>query len=224
MEHGAKWVVLIGIKFLISLFWNFLSLSAWVGSMSIGIMFLLGPLSTYLCEKFGCRLVSFAGATFCAVSLFVSSLTNQLNHMFFTYGMAWGIGTAFCYFPTLIILVPYFDRRLALVNGIVSSGSGFGTLVLSPFLQWFTHKFGLTFTFYLLAGLHVTVALASLAYRPLQPYYKEMQEKHQKEVLDADTTKDSSKSLLREGAYIVWCLGLSVFMIGYFVPFVHLVS
>lgn len=31
-------------------------------------------------------------------------------------------------------------------------------------------------------------------------------------------------SVLKNKAFLVWCVALGVFMIGYFVPFVHLVS
>ena len=69
-----------------------------------------------------------------------SAYASTLKLMYLSFGVTWGLGTSFCYFPTLIILVPYFNKRLALVNGIVASGSGVGTLVLSPFIQWFAGK------------------------------------------------------------------------------------
>ena len=160
----------------------------------------------------------------------------------------------------MIVLVPYFEKRLPLVTGIVSSGSGFGTLVLSPFIQWFAHQHGVKNAFLMLASLHGIVFFAGLVYRPVGKKYKLRQEvkytdnnfeeekddvalsSHSDECQTEDLrclkpiekkTKIRKKNkcenseigtLFRNKAYVAWCFGLSVFILGYFVPFVHLVS
>ena len=234
------------------------------------MMFILGPITTSLCQKFGCRTVSIIGGFLCSLGMFASAYASSLEVMYVTFGFTWGLGTSFCYFPTLIILVPYFDKKLALVNGIVSSGSGIGTLILSPFLSFFADAYGIKNMFFMLSALHGIVFFASFVYRPISDDYKQLQGLHVKEkqvkeetiperqytqetLLSINSRNDihenvkynNSKnsqevenekervkklqhlvlySLFQDKAFIAWCLGLSVFMLGYFVPFVHLVS
>lgn len=237
------------------------------------MMFLLGPVATALCQRFGCRKIAVFGGFLCCIGMGFSAHASSLQMMYVTFGLTWGLGTSFCYFPTLIILVPYFNEKLALVNGIVSAGAGVGTLILSPTIQWFATEYGVKNMFYGLAGLHSLVLFSAFLYRPLSDKYKLRQgievkvkaegpdkipqRQYTKETLlsrdsraqldrrrrsyeidNADLeeieeeevqshfqeTMTVLSELFRDRAFLAWCLGLSVFMLGYFVPFVHLVS
>ena len=235
------------------------------------MMFLLGPVTTALCEKFGCRVIAVTGGLFCMVGMVASAYAPTLKIMYLSFGMTWGLGTSFCYFPTLIILVPYFNKRLALVNGIVSAGSGVGTLALSPFIKWFAKLYGAKNMFYMLGALHGLVFLAGFMYRPINAIYRERQDQKNRDleaaceeeqkleelekqcynqvivgdsgtivyqdkqkIIDCFPTgkktrlkklrKSALLSLFKDKAFIAWCFGLSVFILGYFVPFVHIVS
>lgn len=235
------------------------------------MMFLLGPVVTALCQRFGCRKIAIFGGFLCCLGMGFSAHASSLKIMYLTFGVTWGLGTSFCYFPTLIILVPYFNKRLALANGLVSAGSGLGTLALSPLIQWFARAYGVKNMFYGLAVLHSFVLCFAFFYRPLSDKYKvrqgiEVKEKpiekdntpqrqYTKETLLSrdsrprldrrlmeDTVEDQPEEfedeikssyqstklllleLLKDRAYVAWCFGLSMFILGYFVPFVHLVS
>ena len=162
------------------------------------------------------------------------------------------------------------NELTALVNGIVSAGSGVGTAVLSSFVQWFAKLYGAKNMFYILGALHGLVLLAGFMYCPINAKYRERQdlenrdlegaceEKQKLEELeeqchnqvvveDSGTivyrdkqnnidcvpngkktrlkiTKSELLSLFKDKAFIAWCFGLSVFILGYFVPFAHIVS
>ena len=209
-------------------------------------MFILGPLTTSLCQRFGCRIVSVLGGLLCMLGMILSAYAKTLTVMYFSFGITWGLGTSLCYFPTMIILVPYFSKRLSLANGIVGAGSGVGTLVLSPCIQWFARSYGIENTFFMLAALHSVVFFAGFVYRPISNEYKNKQSTDVLEetispqlsidsrtaiITELDKQQKTVKislytdiiSLLLDKAFISWCVGLSVFILGYFVPFVHLV-
>ncbi|XP_047130502.1 monocarboxylate transporter 14 isoform X1 [Hydra vulgaris] len=231
--------------------------TGFVSSISVGMMFILGPFTTSLCQKFTCRRVSVLGGFLCILGMIASAYANTLELMYISFGVVWGLGTSFCYFPAMIVLVPYFDKRLPLVTGIVSSGSGFGTLVLSPFIQWFSHQYGVKNAFLMLAGLHGLVFFAGFVYKPVAKKYK-FRQKNKNICIDSEDDnkvstlhensfqadekrcltpiknkiKISKKrnflnsdvfSLFKNKSYLAWCFGLSIFILGYFVPFVHLV-
>ena len=98
------------------------STTAWVGSVSVGVMYLFGPITSGLGERFGCKVVAFLGGFLCILGLLLTSYATDLPKLYVTYGILWGIGSSFCYFPTLTAPGEYFCHRLSLVNGIVTAG------------------------------------------------------------------------------------------------------
>lgn len=96
--------------------------TAWVGSVSVGVMYLFGPITSGLSERFGCKIVAFLGGFLCILGLLLTSYATDLPKLYVTYGILWGIGSSFCYFPTLTAPGEYFCHRLSLVNGIVTAG------------------------------------------------------------------------------------------------------
>ena len=101
---------------------NSLSSSAWVGSVSVGVMYVFGPITSGLSERLGCRVVALLGGLLCFLGMLMTSFVSDLTKLYVTYGVLWGIGTSFCYFPTLTAPGEYFCKRLSLVNGIVTAG------------------------------------------------------------------------------------------------------
>ena len=93
-----------------------------MGSVSVGVMYLFGPITSGLSERFGCRLVAFLGGLLCFLGMLLTSFVSDLAKLYVTYGVLWGIGSSFCYFPTLTAPGEYFCHRLSLVNGIVTAG------------------------------------------------------------------------------------------------------
>lgn len=98
---------------------------AWVGSVSVGVMYLFGPITSGLSERYGCKVVAFLGGLLCFLGLLLTSFVSDLSKLYMTYGVLWGIGSSFCYFPTLTAPGEYFCQRLSLVNGIVTAGKSF---------------------------------------------------------------------------------------------------
>ena len=191
-----------------SLLWT-----AWVGSLATGIMFLFGPLTTSMCEAFGCRVVTLCGGVTCVVGLVLSSFATSLTLLYVTYGLIFGIGTSLCFFSTLVVLSKYFKDRLALVNGLAAAGSGVGTIVMGPTLQTFLQRLGVSNTFLIVAGIFGVIILCGACFRPVKAKYRVAVPRSQ----FFDWTIFSNK------AYLVWTLALALFQLGYFVPFVHLV-
>ena len=191
--------------------------AAWVGSLATSIMFLFGPLSTSLCEAFGCRIVTVCGGLVCIAGLFLSSFATSLTVLYVTYGLIFGAGTSLCFFSTLVVLSKYFKNRLALVNGLVAAGSGVGTIVIGPSVQAFFQYLGVSNTFLAMAGIFVSIIICGASFRPVKAKYRV-------EPGGERNTKFFDWSIFANKGYLVWTLSLATFMLGYFVPFVHLVS
>ena len=207
------------LQFLICLFSSLFypDLTAWVGAMAGSLNFLFGPLTSILCDRFGCRRVAFVGAVLSVTGLFLTSLVTRLHYMYITYGLIWGIGSSFSFVPSIVMLGEYFDKRLALANGLGTSGSGVGSLVASPAINYLLRVVGWSNCLRILSGVAAFLVVACFLYKPLK-----------KRRRDRNVTKQCSKlcdvSIWKNRAYLAWVLTVALFQFGYPVPFVHLVS
>ena len=130
-----------------------------------------------------------------------------------------GAGTSLCYFPTIIVLSKYFKRRIAVVNGLVTAGSGVGTLVIGPVAQVLFLRFGVPNTFRIVAGIFAIVILCGATFRPVPAKYlqniRNSEGERKRKLFDW--------SIFKNKGYVIWIASLATFQLGYFVPFVHLV-
>ena len=187
------------------------------------MMFFMGPIAATMSSKYGCRPVSMTGGIIFSLGLVLSSFAPNIYTLYFTYGVMIGFGASLCYFSTIVAVGKYFYRRLSLANGIISSGSGIGSLVMGPVLNNLLKAIGWRNTLRIYSGMMLIVCVNSLLFRPINShidpaYAKNEESKENKKVKLIDL------KIFRNKSYIIWCVSLSVFILGYFVPFVHLVS
>lgn len=197
----------------------FFPLLAWVGAMAGSLNFLCGPLSSILCDRFGCRRVAFLGALLSFTGLFLTSLVTQLHFMYITYGLLWGVGSSFSFVPSIVMLGEYFDNRLALANGLATSGSGVGSLVASPSINYLLRAVGWKNSLRILSGVTVFLGVACCLYRP----YKTTTQRD-RNVMTKRCSQLCDVSIWKSRTYVAWVLTIALFQFGYPVPFVHLVS
>ena len=121
----------------------------------------------------------------------------------------------------IFFFLPIFFRRIGLANGIVTAGSGVGTIAMGPIMQLTVNHLGWANAARVLGGMLSLCTIGSLLYRvPSQT------EKQVDKAEEADNRRPPmfDFSVFKNKAFLVWCISLSAFMMGYFVPFVHLVS
>ena len=114
-------------------------------------------------------------------------------------------------------------RRIGLANGIVTAGSGVGTIAMGPVMQLTVNYLGWANSTRVLAGMLCLCTIGSLLYRVPSQTDKEV-EKGVEETEKPKRPPMFDFSVFKNKAFLVWCIALSAFMMGYFVPFVHLVS
>lgn len=191
--------------------------TSWVGSINYSVMFMTGPLTTSLCERLGCRPVAIIGGLIGALGTLLASFSTDIYKMYLTEGFLFGAGASMCYFPSVIILPQYFAKKLSLANGLVSCGSGVGTMVMGPILNQCMESFGWRFTVRCGSGALFVVSFLSLMYRPMVP------------PIASSTSDDYSQplfdfSVFQNKAYNMLIAALFFFMLAYFIPFVHMTS
>ncbi|XP_044025711.1 monocarboxylate transporter 10 isoform X2 [Siniperca chuatsi] len=195
--------------------------TAWVGSLSMGMIFFCSPIVSVFTDVLGCRVTAVGGAAVGLVGLLASSFVTSLGPMYFTYGIVFACGCSFAYQPSLVILGHYFKKRLGLVNGIVTAGSSIFTITLPFLLSGLLEKVGLQNTMRILCILMVVLMLAGFTYKPLLP-------------VKSTNTHTGSRcppmsqifniNIWKSLGYRIWAFGIPAALYGYFVPYVHLMK
>lgn len=207
-------------------FFNFIS-AAMVGSLTIGTTFLLSPVSGVLTDRIGLKRTTFIGGVLMTSGMMLSSvLYYNIYFLYVTYGLMFGLGAALAYTPTIAILGHYFKRHLGIVSGFVTSGSSIFTVILPKILEKLL-EYGMP-TACIAMGISSTIViLCALIYKPLQlpppPPKRKMGQSslsiakmHLKSLVHVDNFK--------KRRYIIWIISLPIALIGYFVPYAHLVK
>ncbi|KAM7395004.1 hypothetical protein PAMA_006650 [Pampus argenteus] len=195
--------------------------AAWVGSLSMGMIFFCSPIVSIFTNIFGCRVTAVAGGAIGLVGLLASSFVTSMGALYFTYGIVFACGCSLTYQPSLVILGHYFKKRLGLVNGIVTTGSSIFTITLPIVLSNLLEKVGFQNTLRVLAILMFVLMLAGFTYKPLLP------------VSPVQTRAGSrcppmrqifNLNIWKSLGYRIWAFGIPTALYGYFVPYVHLVK
>ena len=195
-------------------------LTAWVGSLGYGFLFVIGPVTTALCEHFGCRVMACAGSVLTTLSLLVTSSAPNISSMYFTFGVLWGTGGSFLFFSGLLILRFYFSRNLSFANSITMTGAGLGTLVFNVMLQELDSKYGWRGGMRVLSVFAALTFLCGCAYIPppmeYLPFERPSLIHRLKGLIDPRPWRDR--------AFTMWVVSLSFILFAYFFPYTYLVS
>ncbi|ORX40302.1 UM00103-like protein [Kockovaella imperatae] len=104
---------------------------AWVGGLCVAVSLSSGPLANYLVGKFGFRTPFLIGAVCVCVGQCCAGIAPNYGVFLVCQGLIFGLGLGLTMIVAQPLLAHWFDRRLALAQGIANAGSGVGALILS---------------------------------------------------------------------------------------------
>lgn len=194
--------------------------------MALGATFLLSPVSGILTDKIGLRSTTFIGGVLMTAGMILSSMfCHNIQLLYLTYGVMFGLGAALAYTPTIAIMGHYFKRYLGVASGFATCGSSLFTVILPPVLTWLLKEYGLPGTFLIMGISSAGVIICSLVYKPLRPPPPPPKRKpgqtcssvfmmHMRSLVHVENFKRKR--------YIIWALSMPIALLGYFVPYVHM--
>ncbi|XP_008324907.1 monocarboxylate transporter 8 [Cynoglossus semilaevis] len=215
---------------------------AWVGALAMGMIFFCSPVASMFTDHFGCRKTAVCGAALAFIGLLTTSFANSLGLRYFTYGILFGCGCSFAFQPSLVILGHYFRRRLGLANGVVTAGASIFSMVLPVLLNNVVGSLGLSRTFQILSLFMLVQALLALTFKPLLPSGGGMgppgMGPDPGELQNQSGAQGTSKCsrivktlrkyfnlrVFHNLTYRLWAFGIATAILGYFVPYVHLIN
>lgn len=130
------------------------------GAVAIGI--------GWLADRYGPKLLMIFCGFMILSGLILSSQVKEMWQLYITYGIIESIGLSGAYVIGTSITTRWFTEHRGLALGIVSTGSGFGTLFIVPGIERIINVYDWSQTFIItgIAGGIITIALALLLHSP----------------------------------------------------------
>ena len=209
-------------------------IAAWVGSVGIALIFVLGPLTSMLVNCLGCRLTAILGGLSGSIGLLLSSFASSIYVIYGTYSVLFGFGGSCIFVSSYVVTSQYFERNRSIATGILASGTGLGVLGMAPVLQGLLDYFDWRKTYRLTAAIYSAVGVLGLTFSPvLVDKGKNTAERENEGLEDLNEEErrrieKSNKwidfSVFKEKVFVVLTLSMSVAFIGHLTPRLHLVG
>ncbi|XP_032872822.1 monocarboxylate transporter 13-like [Amblyraja radiata] len=190
------------------------------------VSMLTGPLGSAFGKRYGARPVVMVGGILASLGMFVASFGQSLLHLYLSIGLLTGLGWALVFTPTMAMISRYFDKRRALATGLAFTGVGIASFFFSPLFRLLIDAYTWRGALRVLSAILLNLCVCAALLRPIRLL----------EDLPAPGLADKASGcwekvtsaldlgLLRQRAFMVYTLALTLMTTGYFVPYVHLVA
>lgn len=136
--------------------------------LSIVLFNFAGPFSSAFVNKYGCRAVTIAGTVIAGISLILSIFAKNVFTLYITIGLGTGFGFGMIYLPAIVSVTMYFDKYRSLATGIAVCGSGFGTVVFAPLINYLIKNYKWQGTVLVVAGIVFFCAVFGAMFKPVK--------------------------------------------------------
>lgn len=127
---------------------------AFIGSLAVASLSLLGIVNARLLRSIGARPMALIGTAFLSLSQILASFTtNNVGGLFVTAGVMMGIGVSLAFMVVSVVPAQYFARKRGTAIGLIYAGGGIGGAVLSLAMEAGVRNLGVEWTFRLLGLL-----------------------------------------------------------------------
>lgn len=152
---------------------------AFIGSLAVASLSLLGIVNARLLRSIGARPMALIGTAFLSLSQILASFTtNNVGGLFVTAGVMMGIGVSLAFMVVSVVPAGYFARKRGTAIGVIYAGGGIGGAVLSLAMEAGVRNLGVEWTFRLL-GLLMAACCTPAAW-----FMKERQSTQRKVLID----------------------------------------
>ncbi|XP_032221637.2 monocarboxylate transporter 3 isoform X1 [Nematostella vectensis] len=161
---GQSYAVLLPV--LVEYFNESKGRTALVGSIAFSLTNLTGVVFVKLSDRFGRRPVAMASWGGCVLSVLVTSFVTDLNQMFVSFGLMYGMFSGGVLNTCLIVIREYFKNQFSNAQSITMTGGGVMLLGMAPSVEALVAWKGWRDTLRILSGLMFVTGLLLLTYEP----------------------------------------------------------
>jgi OFA family oxalate/formate antiporter-like MFS transporter len=163
-------------------------------------------------EKVGPKVSGTTAGLFYGVGILGSGLAVQMESLilfYLCYGVIGGIGLGLGYITPVSTLVKWFPDKRGLATGMAIMGFGFAALIFGPVMQSLFEAVGVSYAFYILGAIYMTLILLSARYieKPPEGYLPEGFKPGQGKVIKEDISNiDANQALRTKRFYYIWIM------------------
>ncbi|XP_075717363.1 monocarboxylate transporter 14 [Rhinoderma darwinii] len=143
-------------------------LTAWVSSLTMGITLIVGPFIGLFINTCGCRKTAMIGGFLTSLGWVLSAFATNVHFLFFTFGVTAGIGSGMVYLPAVVMVGQYFKKHRALAQGLSTTGTGFGTFLITVLLKYLCAEFGWRNAMIIQGAVTLNLCVCGALMRPLE--------------------------------------------------------
>jgi MFS family permease len=103
---------------------------------------MIGPIASFVCDRFGARLATIMGTSVTMFGLILSSYATSIPVLCLTLGVLSGAGSGIANIAGIVIISQFFKKDIAMAQGIGSAGVGFGCFCLAPLEGFLIRNYG----------------------------------------------------------------------------------
>uniref|UniRef100_A0A8D2AGY6 Major facilitator superfamily (MFS) profile domain-containing protein n=1 Tax=Sus scrofa TaxID=9823 RepID=A0A8D2AGY6_PIG len=144
-------------------------LTAWVSSLSMGVTLIVGPFIGLFINTCGCRRTAIIGGLLNSLGWVLSAYAANVHYLFITFGLAAGFGSGMAYLPAVVMVGRYFQKRRALAQGLSTTGTGFGTFLMTVLLKYLCAEYGWRNAMFIQGAVSLNLCVCGALMRPLSP-------------------------------------------------------
>ncbi|XP_066136044.1 monocarboxylate transporter 14 isoform X2 [Saccopteryx bilineata] len=144
-------------------------LTAWVSSLSMGITLIVGPFIGLFINTCGCRRTAIIGGLVNSLGWVLSAYAANVHYLFITFGVTAGFGSGMAYLPAVVMVGRYFQKRRALAQGLSTTGTGFGTFLMTLLLKYLCAEYGWRNAMFIQGAVSLNLCVCGALMRPLSP-------------------------------------------------------
>lgn len=112
-------------------------------SLAMVVHGLFAPMTGKIIDRFGPRTLFPIGGTILAIGLMAASYITAIWHLYLFFGVLISLGiNTLSFTPHMSIIPKWFVRKRGLACGLVLSGIGLGSMVLTPLIQFTIYTVG----------------------------------------------------------------------------------
>ena len=172
--------------------------------------------------------------------LTATSFVNDIEVMFFTFGVLTGLGSSFCRTSCFLMVAKYFNKKRSFATGSVTMGPSLGMFIWGPVTQVLLDSVGWRNTFRVMALSCTLVVLLAIPFNPNVEEKDKMLEDNCEEMTEPnDQDDDDGSGKIQTGnkkfkildfsvwkipQYCILVISFALMSMCRFIPSVHLVS
>jgi MFS family permease len=157
MTYGVRYTFGVFFKSIESEFYLTRTVVSGIFSVHMVVASVCSVLGGWALDKYGPRKLMFLMGIFVGLSLFLTSQAGSWWHLYLSYSLLLGFGTAPVFTAVNATVSRWFDKKRGFALGISGGGNAAGTLVMAPFTSYLISTFDWRMAFIVLAGIALFV-------------------------------------------------------------------